>query len=221
MVSHYFFDHLHLSLLKSKVDSGEYGSYAKKLESELLRAYEKIQQTKPETGNGQNETEPLDLIELIKKGESETLEFKSSMVWDIRKNQPNKELKITVAKELAAFMNTNGGTLLIGVEDDKTITGIEIDLAILHNSTDDFELTLTNLINTYLGKMNRAYVDLRFEKVEDKQVAVVRVARALHAVYVKLESRKEEFCIRPGNSSQPLEVSEASQYIKEHWPDLR
>jgi Skp family chaperone for outer membrane proteins len=210
-----------ISLLKANVTSGEYGSYAKKLESELLRAYEKIQKTAPKNAKIQDTTEPLALIDLINKGESETLEFKSSMVWDSRKNQPNRELKIVVAKELAAFMNTNGGILLIGVEDDKTITGVDKDLAILHNSADDFELTLTNLVNTYLGKMNKTYVDLKFDAVNDKQIAVVRVKKSQHPVYVKVEGRKEEFCIRPGNSCQTLEVSEASQYIKENWPDSR
>lgn len=210
-----------ISLLKAKVSSGEYGSYAKKLASELLRAYEKTQKTKPENSEIQSETEQLSLIDLISKGESGSLEFKSSMVWDNREKRPNREMKITVAKELAAFMNTDGGILLIGVEDDKTITGIEKDLAILHNSINDFELTLTNLVNTYLTKMDRAYVDLKFDRLNDKQIAIIRVKKSPHAVYVRVEGRKEEFCIRPGNSCQTLEVSEASLYTKEHWPDSR
>ena len=179
-------------MLKTKISSGEYGSYAKKLESELLRSYEKIQKTETENTEAQVETEQLNLIDLISKGGSKTLECKSSMVWewDTRKNLPNKELKIAIAKELAAFMNTKGGVLLIGVEDDKTITGIEKDLAILHNSTDDFELTFTNLINTYLGKMNSAYVDLRFNKIDNKEIAVVQVKKSSHPVYMRGEGEK-------------------------------
>jgi len=210
-----------ISLLKAKVLSGEYGSYAKKLESELLRTHGKIPKDEPEKAKVQGEHEAVSPIDLISRGESETVEFKSTMQWDTRKNQSNRELKMAIAKEVAAFMNSNGGTLLIGVEDDKTISGLDRDLAVLHNSMDEFELTFTNLVNAYLQKLNRAYVNLKFEKVNDKQIAVVRVKKSSHPVYVRCEGKKEEFCIRAGNSSQTLEVSEASLYIKEHWPDLR
>jgi Skp family chaperone for outer membrane proteins len=207
-----------VSLLKVKVSSGEYGSYAKKLESELLRAYEKIQKDIAEVSKEKEQItiEAIPIADLISKGESATLEFKSSMVWDSKKKLPNKDLKIAVAKELAAFMNTRGGILLIGVEDNKTVTGIQKDLDILHDSTDDFELTLTSLVNTYIGKMNRSFIDLQFEIINDTQVAVVRVKKSTHPIYVRYEG-KEEFYIRPGNSCQPLEISEASLFIKENW----
>ena len=210
-----------ISLLKAKVFSGEYGSYAKKLESDLLRAFEKTRKPEPQKEKDQDQLGTVSLTDLVCRDESDNLEFKSSMVWDIKQNRPNKELKIAVAKEVAGFMNTNGGVLLIGVDDDKTVSGIDKDLAILHHSRNEFELTFTNLINDNLGKVNRNYVDLKVEKIGEKQVAVVRVKKSPHPVYVKSEGRKEEFCTRAGNSCQTLEVSEASLYIKEHWPDLR
>ncbi len=209
-----------ISLLKAKIFSGDYGSYAKKLESDLLRAFEKTQKPEPK---GKSETQPEDIpvADLVCRDESDSLEFKSSMVWDVKQKRPSKELKIAIAKEIAGFMNTNGGVLLIGVDDDKTISGIEKDLAVLHNSQNEFELTFTNLIRDNLGKVNRNYVDLKVEKIAEKKVAVVRVKKSPHPVYVRAEGRKEEFCTRAGNSCQTLEVSEASLYIKEHWPDLR
>ena len=210
-----------ISLLKARILSGEYGSYAKKLESELLRAYEKIRESAPKKPLAPDELESVSLIDLIKNGESEVLEFKSSMLWDARKQQPSKELKTVIARTVASFMNFNGGILLIGVDDDKKIVGLDGDLSQLHESLDEFELTLTNLINTYLGKVNRVYVDLKFDKIDDKQIAVVRVKKSPHPVYVRSEGKKEEFCIRSGNSCQPLEVSEVNLYIKDHWPDLR
>jgi hypothetical protein len=210
-----------ISLLKAKALSGEYGSYAKKLESELLREYERIQESTPRKPKAPEELESLSPIDLINNGESESVEFKSSMLWDTRKQQPSKELKIVIARTVASFMNFNGGILLIGVGDDKTILGLDKDLSQLHDSLDEFQLTFTNLVNTYLGKVNRAYANLKFENVSDKRVAIVLVKKAPHPVYVRCEGKKEEFCIRAGNSCQPLEVSEASLYIKDHWPDLR
>jgi hypothetical protein len=59
----------------------------------------------------------------------------------------------------------------------------------------------------------------RFEKAEGKDIAVISVKPSPHPVYLKCGGEKEEFYIRSGNSSQRLEVSEATFFIKEHWPD--
>jgi hypothetical protein len=210
-----------ISLLKAKVMSGEYGSYAKKLESDLLRAHAQIVENLAETSKASEfGIETVSTLDLINKGECETVEFKSSLSWDIRKMQYSKELKIVIARVVASFMNSKGGILLVGVADDKTILGLEMDLARLHDSLDQFELTFTELINTYIGKSRRPFIELKFEKIDDKQIAVVRVAKSPRPVYVRYNG-KEEFCIREGNSTQTLGVSEANDYIRDNWPDLR
>jgi predicted HTH transcriptional regulator len=55
-----------------------------------------------------------ELIELIAKGESSTLEFKRKIA------SPEK-----LAKEITAFANTLGGIIIIGVDDDGSIVGVE------------------------------------------------------------------------------------------------
>jgi len=210
-----------ISLLKAKVLSGEYGSYAKKLESDLLRAHEQILQNIQEPSpNPEFNLEKTPTLDLINKGECETVEFKSSMSWDLRKRQYSKELKIIIAKVVASFLNSKGGILIIGVGDDKTILGLDKDLARLHDSVDQFELTFTELINTYIGKSRRPFVDIKFEKIDDKQIAVVRVAKSPRPVFVRYDGN-EDFCIREGNSTQTLGISEANDHIKDNWPDLR
>jgi DNA-binding NtrC family response regulator len=49
--------------------------------------------------------------DLIKSPEQENLEFKSSFQWDLRENRENKDLRFSVLKTIAAFLNTQGGTL--------------------------------------------------------------------------------------------------------------
>jgi predicted HTH transcriptional regulator len=117
-------------------------------------------------------------------------------------------------------MNSKGGYLLMGVGDDKTIIGLEKDLARLHDSLDQFELTFTELINTYIGKIRRPLVDLKWEKINDKQIAVARVTKSPRPVYVRYDNN-EDFCIREGNATTTLGVSEATDYIRDHWPALR
>src|SRR2546426_5483834 len=66
--------------------------------------------------------------ELIKLGESKTLEFKSSLRWHFKENRKDDGMVThSVLKTIAAFLNTEGGDLLIGVKDDRSIVGIEHD----------------------------------------------------------------------------------------------
>lgn len=55
-----------------------------------------------------------DLKQLINTGEGTYLEFKRTI------SSPEK-----IAREISAFANSNGGTLLVGVNDDKTLAGVE------------------------------------------------------------------------------------------------
>jgi len=208
-----------IQFLKAKALGGEYGSYAKKLESEMLRTFEKIAVTQPKLQTLE-EIIDLPIVELINNGETASVEFKSSLIWDHKKKQPSKLVGMIAAKTISCFMNSNGGVLLIGVDDSKRILGLDNDLSQLDGSFDNFELHFTNLINKYLGKIHRPHVNIKFEKVNDKDIAITVVKKSPRPVYIKHEG-KTEFYIRSGNSCQPLDVSEATDYIKDHWPDLR
>ena len=206
-----------VKLLKNRVFSGEYGSYAKKLESNLLKEYEKIAQLgtgKPATIEELDKTSVKDLIAC---GETDKVEFKSSLIWDIEKKQPSKETKIAVARAISSFLNCEGGFVLIGVDSNGNLIGLDDDLAQSHGSLDEFERTFTNAVNNYLGRVNRPLVSIRYDKIDGKDIAVVRIKPSPHEVFLKIDN-KEKFYIRSGNTSQELNISEATQYIKEHWP---
>ena len=89
--------------------------------------------------------------ELIGLGESATLEFKSTIQWDVVQGQINKALRKQILKTIAAFLNSSGGTLLIGVEDDGNIYGIEEDLRYSKNSTDRYLNLLSTLLTDYIA----------------------------------------------------------------------
>jgi predicted HTH transcriptional regulator len=65
---------------------------------------------------------------LTTMGEGPTIEFKESFRRDSKTGNVNKELSKVVVKTIAAFLNTNGGSLLIGVADNGAIIGIEADI---------------------------------------------------------------------------------------------
>lgn len=154
--------------------------------------------------------------------ENDRVEFKSSLRWDIKKNCVNKELQKSVAKTIAAFLNTNGGTLFIGVEDDCSINGIENDINSLKSkSIDDFEQSLIQVIVNYLGaKIIPDYIKIDYDKEEGKTICKVKVKRSLKAVFLKCKKRKY-FYIRVGNTTRYLDVEETHSYIDEHFESVK
>jgi len=156
------------------------------------------------------------VAELIELGESATLEFKSTLQWDMVRKQANKGLRLSVLKTVAAFLNSAGGTLVIGVEDDGNVCGLDNDLKILHRSLDKFEQLLTSLISERIGGHVAALVHIRFETVADKTVCTVDVERAPDPVFVS-DGADTKFYIRFGNTTHQLNVEEATQYIQDNW----
>ena len=92
------------------------------------------------------------IIALIKDGENQFVEFKATLRWDLRQSKVNKQLEFVIIKTIAGFMNTNGGKLLIGVDDNGNILGLNQDFETLKKpDTDGFEQYLMQLIALELG----------------------------------------------------------------------
>ena len=74
--------------------------------------------------------------ELIKRGESKTLEFKSTLRWSIKeRKQDSRGVTFAGLKTVAAFLNAEGGDLILGVADDGSVVGIELDDSITTTNT--------------------------------------------------------------------------------------
>jgi ATP-dependent DNA helicase RecG len=101
-----------------------------------------------------NELSSTHIHELIRKGESLTLEFKSDA-----KGLPDRELVAAVI----ALANTEGGDLLLGVEDDGHITGLHPN----HQSLSGLPALIANKTNPPLS--------VRVETVETRQGAIARI----------------------------------------------
>ncbi len=156
------------------------------------------------------------IAELIKMGESVTLEFKSTLQWDVIRGGHNKLLRKQVLKTIAAFLNSSGGTLVIGVEDDGSVIGLLNDLRLLDNSTDKFAVILTNLITEHLGAEFSTLIKIRFEHIQRNQVCVVDVLQSSLPVYLSFE-KGEEFYTRFGPTSRLLGLEEAVNYVNMRW----
>ncbi len=153
------------------------------------------------------------LAEIIAAGEHQSAEFKASLMWDYRRQSVNKELYEPVMKNLVAFMNANGGVLLIGIGDDAEVLGIEQDMSTLKKpNVDGFENVFNMAFGAMVGMENRQYVEVTFPQLAEKTICRLNVRPAAHPVYLRYQG-KEELYVRTGNSSQALPVSKAVQYV--------
>ena len=155
-----------------------------------------------------------DLIEL---GESATLEFKATLRWDLIQNKTNRQLLFSVVKTVVAFLNTDGGTLIIGVEDDGTVHGLDNDLKTFSDrSLDSFGQTLANVVNDYIGAQFSPFIKPRFEMVDGTALCVVDIAKAPEPAFMD-GPRGIEFFVRVGNTSRSLDPEATVRFIEMNW----
>jgi DNA-binding NarL/FixJ family response regulator len=146
------------------------------------------------------------ITNLIALGESNQLEFKSTLQWDVREDKENKGLQKSCLKTIAAFLNSEGGVLLIGVRDDGSLFGLEPDLKCLSNgSLDKFERHIIQLIENIIGKRFLIYIRIQFANLEGKDVCGIYIRKAERKAFLKSE-KNSEFYIRTGNSTKQLNV---------------
>ena len=154
------------------------------------------------------------ISDIIISGEGDSIEFKSTLRWDIRAGKTNQAVERACLKTISAFLNSLGGCLLIGVRDDGSIEGIESDK---FPNEDKFLLHLWTLIRTCLGRDFSSYIRTRIEKIEEKSVCVVDCLPASRPAFLRQPGFNEEMYIRVGPSSNALDISEALKYIEDHF----
>lgn len=151
---------------------------------------------------------------LVAAGESTSLEFKSTLRWDLRQDKKNDEITHAALKTIAAFANSEGGCLLLGVADDGTALGIEADK---FQNEDKYLLHLMDAIKTTMGANVAALVDPKFDVLQGKRVCVVRCRKSHEPVYLRKKGGDEAFFIRTGPSSAQLSPRELVSYMRDHF----
>ncbi len=193
------------------IESNDYQQFlTTRAEKIFTHLKSRIELTHTEPANGEIE-------ELILGGESELVEFKSTLRYDLRQKAVNKTLEYVIAKTISAFLNSNGGNLFIGVDDNQNSLGLGDDISTLKKQDiDGFELQLIEVIKKYIGKEFSSHVKIKFPEYDSQNICRVSVSQSSKPVFVSFEG-KEGFFIRSGCSSQPLSREEQSAYEKEHW----
>lgn len=158
-------------------------------------------------------TEEFDVIAVIGSGESEAVEFKSTLRINLHTGEADKRMELSVLKTLAGFLNTNGGTLIVGVSDDGTPVGIEADK---FPNEDKMSLHLVNIVKARMGPQAMTAMHVHFEDYDDNRVLVTRCPRSSAPVFVK-DGETERFYVRTGPSTTELTASQTQGYINQRF----
>ena len=165
----------------------------------------------------------MDIEEMIREGENNLVEFKTTMSYDMRLQNKSKRMEEIILKTIAAFSNADGGTLIMGVDDDMRIIGLENDYQTLKNGNKDhFELHLRNLINNAYGvEFSSNNIKVTFPKINDLEICVVEIKAGNIPLYTAMSdkngNKSEKFYLRTGNSSQELPTRELADYIRNRF----
>ena len=185
-----------------------------------------------------------DVVSLLQQEEGSKLEFKSSLWRNFSKDLPidsqttkNPKLEDSVIKTICAFLNSEGGTLLIGVSDTKSpdgrslITGIEHDYVWCkknNQNQDGFGQSIENLIRDKLTSSLtplEKHISKSFHSVDGKTICRINVIPAPtkgygYAVFAKVSNVDEmRLFIRAGETTTMQSPESQMNYIVGHFMD--
>lgn len=155
--------------------------------------------------------------DLIDKGESGRLEFKSTLMTNLQTGEIDKRMEKAVLKTITAFLNTDGGTLLVGVEDNGNIMGIDIER---FENRDKLNLHVTNVIASQIG--NEFIPFIKFEQIDygkrddGKDRIMMRfdcTPTSTPAFLKNTKEKTETFFVRSGPSSVELTGNDLINYV--------
>jgi type I restriction enzyme R subunit len=156
--------------------------------------------------------------ELIASDESFAVEFKSTARWNLRDGVKDKRMEDAIVKTVAGFLNTDGGTLFIGIDDQGKPLGLDYDTSLVKPPTVD---GLVNWLTTHLvTALTHAAVmrtRTRVETIGGVEICRVDTARSSRPITARMSDRSEEFWVRMNNSTRALPEIEIEDYCRDHW----
>jgi len=161
--------------------------------------------------------------DLVASGESQTVEFKSTARFNSHTGCADPKLEHVIVKTVCGFLNAEGGNLLIGVNDDGQVLGLEEDYKTLGSkaNADGYELFLRQLLDNELSATTAATVRIRFPPAHSATICVVTVAPSGKPVFAKPPKASGttgfEFWVRIGNATKQLYGDDMVHYQDDHW----
>ena len=160
-----------------------------------------------------DDAEPKQVLNMIKTGENEKLEFKSTLRINLHTKKPDKKIEDSFLKTINAFLNTDGGTLLIGVSDNGTIIGIEKDG---FPNNDKLYRHYSNLIKYHIGNEYLPFIKSSIIEIDDKHILKIKCYRSNKETFLKTDDN-EDFYVRSGSASVKLVGTKLIDYVNSRF----
>ena len=151
---------------------------------------------------------------LVRQGESKNAEYKSTLSVDLKKHTREKYIETEALKTVVAFINSEGGSLLIGISDDGVILGINQEIEKFFKNNDKFLLHLKNALKSRIGEQFYPFIDYRLIGINDKKVLWVECKRSLKTPCYLDGS---DFYVRTNPATDKLEGPKLVEYVKNHF----
>lgn len=150
---------------------------------------------------------------LIREGESKYAEFKETLSLDIRKKMKEKYIETSALKTVVAFLNTDGGVLLIGISDAGAVMGINNEIGKFYKGKDDFLLHWKNLLKERIGEEYYPFLEYKIINVREKPVLWVDCKPSPSPCFLD----QKDFYIRVNPASDKLEGQKLVEYVRNHF----
>ncbi|MDG2285785.1 MAG: DUF3387 domain-containing protein, partial [Alphaproteobacteria bacterium] len=159
--------------------------------------------------------------DLLSSGtEGRLVEYKSTARWNVEEQRKDKTMEHVVAKTVAGFLNAQGGTLLIGVNDDGKPLGLDNDYQLAkHKNSDGYISWLDDMLQNALGHAGAHRVQIRIDVIEGKDVCRLDVPAASKPIWLTKGDTQVLF-ERRNNSTRPVPEEEVDSFIEERFPGL-
>jgi len=156
--------------------------------------------------------------ELINGEETFAVEFKSTARWNVREGRKDRRMEDAIVKTVAGFLNADGGTLLIGVDDQRRPIGLEHDVVLVKPPNAD---GLVNWLTTHLiealSHTAVSRIRARIDDVRGVDICRIDVAPSSHPVQACMSDKSKAFWVRINNSTRALPEIEIEDYVRDHW----
>ena len=161
-----------------------------------------------------SETELSNLVQL---GENDQVEFKSTLRWNLHTDKADKKIENACLKTIAAFLNSDGGVLLVGVSDDGSVLGLDKDQ---FANEDKLLLHWNSLLKAHLGVEFMQLIRSQVNTFSNKRIITAQCLRAPQPVFFRREN-EETFFVRTGNGTYQLKPSEVLAYLDQRKTGAR
>lgn len=153
-----------------------------------------------------------DLSQMAAAGESDSVEFKSTLRCNLHTGKADKKMENACLKTIAAFLNSAGGILMVGVDDAGNVLGLSSDK---FSNEDKLLLHFNNLVKAHLGVEYSQFIRAGMESLNSERILLIQTLASPRPVFFSRDN-EEVFYVRAGNATQQLKPSEVLAYVEQH-----